>query len=274
MSDHQQEQETRNQCSCVRAFRATSACTHATRASFKTIRCLHLHGGDIKTGTSEDEHWPVDFTGLRVDPLAARAVLDAAVYAAQKHSGQRRAVTGEPYIAHPLRVARRLAAAGVVCTDVLVAAILHDTVEDSDATLDDIERLFGARVAALVDEVTDPPGLDKGTRKWTALQRAVVMSLGARAIKTADKLDNLSDTIENGAKPTQTPQQITGYALWARACWRHMEGAVPALDAQLAKLFDEATVTIAGSQQAVPIVPRGLDDEACAQLLREYIKSC
>ena len=79
--------------------------------------------------------------------------LDAAIdYAAEKHAGQKRK-SGEPYITHPLSVAAILIDWGMDI-DTVIAGVLHDTVEDTDATLDELESLFGRDVAFLVDGVT------------------------------------------------------------------------------------------------------------------------
>ena len=96
---------------------------------------------------------------------ATTQLLKAAHYAAVKHRAQRRKdADATPYINHPLGVAMLLASeGGVTDVDVLMAAVLHDTVEDTDATLDEVERVFGARVAGLVAEVTDDKSLSKGS---------------------------------------------------------------------------------------------------------------
>ncbi|MEJ7601242.1 MAG: HD domain-containing protein [Kofleriaceae bacterium] len=117
----------------------------------------------------------------------------AADFAARKHVAQRRKGAGaEPYINHPLEVARMLAEA----TDgqdivLLMGAILHDTVEDTDATRDEIEREFGAEVADLVAEVTDDKSLEKAVRKQRQVDHTPHKSARAKQIKLADKTSNL-----------------------------------------------------------------------------------
>ncbi|XP_069899402.1 guanosine-3',5'-bis(diphosphate) 3'-pyrophosphohydrolase MESH1 isoform X2 [Dipodomys merriami] len=125
----------------------------------------------------------------------AARLLEAADFAARKHRGQRRKdPEGTPYINHPIGVARILALeAGVTDTAVLQAALLHDTVEDTDTTPEELELRFGAQVRRLVEEVTDDKALPKAERKRLQVERAPHGSPGARLLKLADKLHNLRD---------------------------------------------------------------------------------
>lgn len=119
----------------------------------------------------------------------------AILYATEKHTGQIRKWTGIPYIAHPLEVMEILMTHGTRSEDVLMAAVLHDVVEDTDATLDDIDVRFGSEVMALVDVLTDPP-LSAGNRKLRKqLQRERLSQANpmAQAIKCADVISNSFD---------------------------------------------------------------------------------
>ena len=94
-------------------------------------------------------------------------LLKAISFAADKHSRQRRKdVEASPFINHPIAVATVLATEGEVSDEVtLLAAALHDTVEDTQTTFEELEDNFGLEVAGLVREVTDDKSLDKGERK-------------------------------------------------------------------------------------------------------------
>ena len=94
-------------------------------------------------------------------------LLHAAAFAANKHADQRRKnLRATPYINHPVEVAALLAnEGGVTDLGMLVAAILHDTVEDTDTTFQEIEKIFGSDVKSLVAEVTDDKSLEKQRRK-------------------------------------------------------------------------------------------------------------
>ncbi|XP_049761589.1 guanosine-3',5'-bis(diphosphate) 3'-pyrophosphohydrolase MESH1 isoform X1 [Elephas maximus indicus] len=122
-------------------------------------------------------------------------LMEAADFAARKHRQQRRKDPEEtPYINHPIGVARILThEAGITDIVVLQAALLHDTVEDTDTTLDEVELHFGAQVRRLVEEVTDDKTLPKLERKRLQVEQAPHSSPGAKLVKLADKLYNLRD---------------------------------------------------------------------------------
>ncbi|NP_001405841.1 guanosine-3',5'-bis(diphosphate) 3'-pyrophosphohydrolase MESH1 isoform 2 [Mus musculus] len=133
----------------------------------------------------------------------AAQLLEAADFAAHKHRQQRRKdPEGTPYINHPIGVARILThEAGITDIVVLQAALLHDTVEDTDTTLDEVELHFGAQVRRLVEEVTDDKTLPKLERKRQQVEQAPHSSPGAKLVKLADKLYNLRDL--NRCTPTE-----------------------------------------------------------------------
>ena len=124
---------------------------------------------------------------MNPNDVPVRTLLEAAAFAAECHRTQRRKDNeATPYINHPLQVARVLACEGGVTEPaVLVAALLHDTVEDTDATPQDIEQRFGPDVRAYVEEVTDDKSLPKAERKRLQVKDAPSKSPGAAQIKIA-----------------------------------------------------------------------------------------
>lgn len=121
------------------------------------------------------------------------ALLKALHFAATKHRDQRRKdVEASPYINHPIEVAELLAREGGV-TDLLIlqGAILHDTLEDTKTTPEELEDEFGAGVRHLVEEVTDDKRLPKAERKRLQIEHAPHLSAQARQIKIADKISNV-----------------------------------------------------------------------------------
>lgn len=116
-------------------------------------------------------------------------------FAAIKHRDQRRHDSIEtPYINHPVGVAYILTSKGnVTDLDVLMAAILHDTVEDTNTTFDEIENAFGTKIKNIVAEVTDDKSLPKMERKRLQIEHALTVSREAKLVKLADKLYNLRD---------------------------------------------------------------------------------
>jgi GTP diphosphokinase / guanosine-3',5'-bis(diphosphate) 3'-diphosphatase len=122
-------------------------------------------------------------------------LLKAIAFAAEKHSGQRRKdVDASPYINHPIAVATVLATEGEVSDEViLLAAALHDTVEDTKTTFEELEEHFGLEVTGLVRELTDDKSLEKMERKRLQVEHAPQSSDRAKQLKIADKICNIRD---------------------------------------------------------------------------------
>jgi guanosine-3',5'-bis(diphosphate) 3'-pyrophosphohydrolase len=122
-------------------------------------------------------------------------LLKAIAFAAEKHRGQRRKdAEASPYINHPIAVATALAVEGEVSDEVtLLAAALHDTVEDTQTTFGELEEYFGPEVAGLVRELTDDKSLGKKDRKRLQIERAPQSSSRAKQLKIADKICNIRD---------------------------------------------------------------------------------
>jgi guanosine-3',5'-bis(diphosphate) 3'-pyrophosphohydrolase len=115
-------------------------------------------------------------------------------FAADHHRDDRRKGAGaSPYINHPIAVASELVDAGVEDPEVLAAALLHDTVEDTWATPEEIEAAFGPRVRSLVDSVTDDKSLRSRERKRLQVVHAPDLEPAAKLIKIADKTANVHD---------------------------------------------------------------------------------
>src|SRR5207237_8837529 len=133
-----------------------------------------------------------------------RAVKDVALrlralaFAAHKHRDQRRKdAEASPYINHPIALADVLVnEGGVTDVEVLCAALLHDTVEDTATTHEELVNAFGSRVARIVAEVTDDKTLPKAERKRLQIEHAASVSSEAKLVKLADKLCNLRDVAD------------------------------------------------------------------------------
>lgn len=140
-------------------------------------------------------------------PSASAILLEALRFSAHKHRDQRRKDrNASPYINHPIEVASILANdGGVDDITTLVAAILHDTIEDTETTADEIEAHFGVEVRALVEEVTDDPSLPKWEQKRRQVQTAPYASDRAKLIRLADKIANVRDVAHN--PPAHWPEE-------------------------------------------------------------------
>jgi len=126
--------------------------------------------------------------------------LDKAIqFATKAHEGQIRKYTGEPYIVHPLAVMEIVKTVNHT-VEMLMAAVLHDTVEDCDVTIQDIDREFGPVVAQLVDELTDvskPEDGNRAFRKGLDREHSAQASAQGQTIKIADLLDNTKSITEH-----------------------------------------------------------------------------
>jgi (p)ppGpp synthase/HD superfamily hydrolase len=124
---------------------------------------------------------------------ALREVLRAARFASVKHVSQKRkGAAAQPYLNHLIEVAELVAmAVKEPDTHLIAAALLHDTVEDTGTTKEELEREFGEDIADLVAEVTDDKSLPKVERKRLQIEHAPHLSPRAQTIKIADKISNL-----------------------------------------------------------------------------------
>lgn len=166
-----------------------------------------------------------------------QSFIAAAAFAADKHRDQRRkGVEASPYINHPIAVANVLANEGAV-TDVptLMAALLHDTIEDTRTTAEEILAHFGAETAAVVLEVTDDKTLPQEARKRQQVEHAAGISERAKLVKLADKICNLRD-IASSPPTDWTLARRREYFEWAREVVDRLRDVSP----PLGRLFDEA----------------------------------
>ena len=126
-------------------------------------------------------------------------ILKAAHFSAQKHSTQRRKdENASPYINHPISVALAIAQiGGVDDPEILAAALLHDTLEDTETTPEELEAEFGKKVCEYVLDVTDDKTLPKHERKRRQIEHAKKISKGAALIKLGDKISNVTDVTNN-----------------------------------------------------------------------------
>ena len=165
-------------------------------------------------------------------------LLKALRYASQKHSDQRRKnAKASPYINHPIQVAQILwDVAGVRDDALLVAAILHDTIEDTDATPEEVRAQFGEEVLALVLEVTDDKSLPKPTRKQLQVEHAPHKSDKAKLLKIADKISNVGDII-NWPPRDWSLERRQEYLLWTEKVVAGLRGVNEELEIQYDNLL-------------------------------------
>lgn len=161
-------------------------------------------------------------------------------FAARKHSDQRRkGAAAEPYINHLAQVARLLAeATGGHDVVLVLGGLLHDAIEDTDTTLEQLEDAFGPEVAALVAEVSDDKTLPRSERKRLQVETARRKSTRAKMIKLADKTSNLRSLIDSPPVSWDIGRQ-RDYLAWTREVTAGCRG----VNSELEAWFDEAYET-------------------------------
>jgi GTP diphosphokinase / guanosine-3',5'-bis(diphosphate) 3'-diphosphatase len=168
-------------------------------------------------------------------------LLQAIEFAAEKHRAQRRKSAGDvPYINHPIKVARLLAdQGGVEDEEVLMAAVLHDTLEDTATARAELTAAFGQAVCRLVEEVTDDKSLPKAERKRLQIVHAPTRSPGAAVIKLADKISNVGDM--SHAPPVDwSADRVRDYLDWAERVVRALPKVNAKLEERFAQVLDQA----------------------------------
>lgn len=173
-------------------------------------------------------------------------ILKAAHFAANKHKSQKRkGAEASPYINHPLEVADLIWNAGQYHDpEVVCAAILHDTVEDTETTFNEIEELFGKRIASLVKEVTDDKSLPKAERKTLQIEHAPHLTEGASLIKLADKTSNVKDIV-NDPPPDWSEERQHDYVEWTKLVVNELAPVCPPLKEHYERNYQSAKATLA-----------------------------
>lgn len=183
------------------------------------------------------------------DPSESVKLLGALRFAARKHSRQRRKDSdASPYINHPIAVTEILARVGGV-TDVtmLQAAVLHDTIEDTETTVKELDEQFGPQVRRLVEEMTDDKSLPKQERKRLQIEHAPHLSAAAKQIKLADKISNLGDI--SPSQPADWPlQRKLDYLDWAEKVVAGCRGCNARLEQYFEAVLAERRKSLAGEK--------------------------
>ncbi len=178
-------------------------------------------------------------------------VFTALQFAAERHVHHRRKGGRDiPYINHPIAVATLLATVGGVSDpDILAAALLHDTVEDTATTPGELLEHCGARIAGLVAEVTDDPSLGSAERKATQEREARFKSPSAKVIRLADKICNVRDITYHPSHGWSAERKLA-YFDWAERVVAGLKGSHAVLEAA----FDDALLaarTVAAPREAM-----------------------
>jgi guanosine-3',5'-bis(diphosphate) 3'-pyrophosphohydrolase len=166
----------------------------------------------------------------------------ALAFSAEKHTKQRRKdIDKTPYINHPISLANILAQRWVIDENVLCAAILHDTIEDTETTVEELQEHFGEKITSIVLEVTDDKSLEKSVRKQKQVEHAASISHEAKLVKLADKIANITDII-NTPPVDWSSDRKKEYFDWAKAVVDNLRGAHQGLEKDFDELIHKAKI--------------------------------
>lgn len=175
-------------------------------------------------------------------------ILNAARFAAVKHKSQKRKDGGTPYINHPVEVAEILSrVARISDPEIIAAALLHDTIEDTHTTAEELATIFGDRVVSLVQECTDDKALSKPERKRLQVVNAPHKSDDAKLIKIADKISNMRDIAEN-PPPEWSWQRRWDYLSWAEQVFEGLRGVSFELDEAFLRMLERCRETLSAQK--------------------------
>lgn len=162
-------------------------------------------------------------------------LVSATAFAAEKHRNQRRKdEDASPYINHPIALASVLVnEAGIDDAVVIAAALLHDTIEDTATTPEELFETFGELIAGIVIEVTDDKTLQKAARKRLQVEGAPYLSRQAKLVKLADKICNLRD-VRRRPPTTWSLERQREYLDWSKSVVKGLRD----VHSRLEDLFD------------------------------------
>ena len=201
--------------------------------------------------TSVETVHVVDHVLTHSEELSLSLLLKAIRFASLKHKDQRRKDPGaSPYINHPIAVAETLWRIGRVRDmATITSGILHDTLEDTETTSEELQAEFGEEIRSVVEEVSDDKGLSKADRKRLQVENANHRSRRARHIKLADKICNIQD-IADCPPPDWTMDRKIEYIRWSRAVINEIRGTNAALETYFDSLCVETEQRIKTSESS------------------------
>jgi (p)ppGpp synthase/HD superfamily hydrolase len=167
----------------------------------------------------------------------ARMIVEAFAFASHAHADQKRDDMGDSYLVHLAEVAASCARHEPFDPELVAAAILHDTIEDTPVTADDLRQKFGDEITGVVLEVTDAPGVERRDKQAVQSERMKTASVRARLLKLADKTSNVAELADlPPGRPPPPPEEMRAYVHGARRVVEQCRG----LDADLEAAFDAA----------------------------------
>ncbi len=179
---------------------------------------------------------------MSLPKMSLSLLCEATKFASEKHRLQiRKNSRNTPYYSHPSHVALILQHVGVNDLNVVIAGLLHDTIEDTNTTFEELASVFGKDIADIVVECTDDKKLDPVERKKLQIIHANTVSTNAKLVKLADKYSNLSDLLISPPSDW-SKNRINGYWQWSFAVVSKLKLVNEKFDELFEKLFKDSGV--------------------------------
>jgi (p)ppGpp synthase/HD superfamily hydrolase len=176
-------------------------------------------------------------------------VFHAVHFAAEKHNFQRRKnTTADPYINHCIDAMHILSQAGIEDPNILAAAVLHDTLEDTKTTFEELIHEFGEEITLLVQECTDDKSLAKIERKRVQIEHSKHIQIGSKLVKLADKISNCKGLLHD-PPASWSPEIVKGYFQWSFLVCENLFGHNSILDQQMKEIFANAGVNSVSEEE-------------------------
>lgn len=208
----------------------------------------------------ENTHYQNNKNPETVFELYSRALTFATI----AHQNQRRKVNNIPYIIHPIGVSNYAVNIGKIeDINIVVACLLHDTVEDTSVTIDDIEAHFGKKIKTIVEQVTDDKNLTQVERKRQQVINVKHKTNEAKIVKMCDTIYNLKDLIEN---PIWCIERVQGYFVWKYLIMQECKGINTYLEKELNKIFKMKLVKEGNEYPVLPC------DTCNIELVKEHVE--
>lgn len=164
---------------------------------------------------------------MSLSPLPMKAL----AYAARAHRGQHRSGNGDPYVNHVIEVAQMIASVEPEHAELTAACFLHDVLEETPVTADELRVGFGEAVTAIVLDVTDPEGLKGRSRRQRQVDHTAVCGRPVRLLKLADKISNVEELLDIAPERFDACG-ARNYLKWARRVVDICRGEAPVLEAR------------------------------------------
>jgi guanosine-3',5'-bis(diphosphate) 3'-pyrophosphohydrolase len=176
-------------------------------------------------------------------------LMKALFFASVKHQSHKRNDRNRsPYLNHPVSVAYYLSSCGITDPDILCAALLHDTLEKTETTREELLREFGQKILSIVEELTDDPALSKKEQHEAQIRNAPLESHEAKIIKIGDKISNITHLKENSPLDLDSKKKLE-YLNWTRQVIDGIRGTNTCLENRYDEQYEKTRKILEGNNE-------------------------